>query len=91
MRASIFLPTLFEESKGAPHYFLLCYALTDIHETLHLLLKKLGIRGYSSEAQIERLSRQILNALITNEGFADSLAHLFSDVLQTLKSKVVID
>jgi signal recognition particle GTPase len=79
LSASIFLPTLKEKSKTGSQ-FLLNYILTEIHESLHILLKKLNIKNYSSEATIEYIAQNILRFLVDSD-FARELTEAFSDIV----------
>ena len=81
--ASLFLPTILENSKSGSQ-FLLNYTLTEIHEMLHILFKKLGVRGYTSEKTIEQTSQNLLRFIVDKQ-FAGDLAETFSDIVTGLE------
>jgi hypothetical protein len=83
--ASLFLVTIFEYAKesGKPYEFLRQIYYVEIHEWLHLLMKKHGIKGSHSEKIVRRLTDEIGDSLLTKE-LVIELTSIFSDVLGEL-------
>jgi hypothetical protein len=84
--ASLFVCTMMEDAieSNEPTDFLRHIFYVEIHEALHLLLKKLGIKGNYSERCIQKLTDEIGDSLISKE-LVEELADLYSDVLERIQ------